>query len=137
MAGYLVELESLQRLKRMLDAYESGELTPGRIPPPVDVPSPQPGMVVAAVTGAVSGGTYPGILKYYDGAAWQSYGSVLRMIEINGNTLLNGNRYYCRYISRITISTVEYGLFGVCSAGTVVTGITCVSGVLTVTSRVL
>lgn len=157
MAGYAIELETVQRIARMLREYEAGAFgaTPNR-GMPYEGASLSPAVRVAQVTGSVnSDGTYPAKLlgrnsRNYS-ATWNDY-EVIQLIEPNGATLTNGRKY-------VALCVGWYGGSGSASgsgsgsasalwvvAGTVpnstltqsvVTDVTCSGSTLTVTKKTL
>lgn len=134
--GYLLTQEDGGRIARVVLDYESGKLTsqPGKNNTPETYGGP-PETIIVQITGAVSSGMYPANTVYYNGTSWVTYSTAVRVLELNGNALANGGRYFGRFIGPVTVSGTTYGLFGVWSPGEVVTNITCSSGVLTVTKR--
>lgn len=134
--GFLITQEDGSRIARVVLDYESGRLT--RQPGKNDTPETYggtPETIIVQITGTASSGLYPANTVYHNGTTWVTYSTAVKVLELNGNALANGGRYFGRFIGSTTISGTTYGLFGVWSPGEVVTNITCSSGVLTVTKR--
>lgn len=134
--GFLITQEDGGRIARVVLDYESGKLNrqPAKNEAPETYGGP-PETIIVQITGAASSGLYPANTVYHNGTTWVTYSTAVRVLELNGNALANGGRYFGRFIGSTTISGTTYGLFGVWSPGEVVTNITCSSGVLTVTKR--
>lgn len=98
MSSYALDLESLQRVGRMLNDYEHGGLSVSRHRQgPNDGAGYSHAVRVAEVTGSInSDGTYPAKLlgrnsENYS-ATWSDY-ETISLLEPNGATLTNGKRY--------------------------------------------
>jgi hypothetical protein len=135
MAGVSVELETFQRLGRMLRAFEGSGGGPPSKPkgdlPAVEV-SPPYSTAIIQVTGAISGSYYPVNVVWYDSGSWTSLGSA-QCLELNAKLLISGRRYFGILAGDVTVSSVDYPLFAVYSPGEVVTDISCSGGSLSVT----
>jgi hypothetical protein len=136
-SGYLLTQDDGNRIAQVVLDYESGKLSNRTPNQPQEANSSAAQTIVVQITGAISSGLYPADSVYYDGSAWQTYNSAIRVLELNAYALASGKRYFARFIGPVTVSGSVYGLFGVWSPGEVVTNITCTSGVLTVTKRVV
>jgi hypothetical protein len=98
MPGYALELETVQRVAKMLREYEGGGFSVSRHR---DMPHDGAGFShavrVCAVTGSInSDGTYPAKLlgrnsENYS-ATWDDYETIL-LVDPNAATLTNGRRY--------------------------------------------
>lgn len=135
MPGYQLELETIERLGTMLKAFERGSMAPTlrqhqteNYGPPIE-----PGLHVVEITGAASGGYYPGNLMEYSSGTWSSLYAV-RVIELNAKALTT-RRYFAKVVGVVTLSGTDFEVFAAYSPGEVVTNITCTSGTLTVTKE--
>lgn len=134
MAGYALDLDSVQRIGRMLKAFEGNAGRPVKIAENAESPSislPYPTAIIQ-VTGAISGSYYPANVVWYDSGSWTSLGSC-QCLELNAKLLTSGRRYFGLLAGDVTVSGTDYPLFGVYSPGEVVTDISCSGGTLAVT----
>lgn len=135
MRGYAIELDTVQRIGRMLRSFEgSGGRPPSRAqgdPANIESAPPYPTSIIQ-VTGAISGSYYPANVVWYDSGSWTSLGSC-QCLELNTKLLISGRRYFGLYAGNVTVSSTDYPLFAVYSPGEVVTDISCSGGSLSVT----
>lgn len=137
MPGYQLELETIERLGTMLKAFERGSMAPTlrqhqteNYGPPIE-----PGLHVVEITGAASGGYYPGNFMEYSSGTWTAmYG--VRVIEQNGSAL-STKRYFAKVIGTVTISGTEFELYAAQVGSEMgcphVSGVVCTGGYLAVT----
>ena len=157
MPGYAIELETVQRMARMLREYEAGAFNS----------SPNQGggaggdglssaVRVCQVTGSInSDGTYPAKLlgrnsRSYS-ATWDDY-QVVQLVEPNGATLTNGRKYVALCVgwyggsgsvsgsgsgSASALWVVAGSVPGSTLTQSVVTDVTCSGSTLTVTKKTL
>lgn len=156
MPGYALELETVQRMARMLREYEAGAFQVSRHrSPPHDGAGYSHAVRVAQVTGAVnSDGTYPAKLlgrnsENYS-ATYDDY-EVIQLVDPNGSALTNGRKYVALCVGWYGGSGSASGGSGSASAlwvvagsvpgstltQSVVTDVTCSGSTLTVTKKTL
>lgn len=143
-SGFSLDYDSVLRIARAVWEVERSLGIPGDFLSGEPV-GPQNTQMVE-VNGAVSGGLYPAICKYHDGTKWV-YSESCFAVDANNAALTVGSTYLGRRTRSVTDGGVAKSVFSVQASGgsgggadftiNVVTGITCVNGVLNVTTKTL
>lgn len=142
MAGYLIDDKAAGRLGDMLRAWEGNEIGEyregNRLRPKAGEAPP---INVVRVTGAQTGGYWPGKVQFWDNTTKAfTDGGDCRIYELNSKALTT-RRYFGKLAGMdetgASQSDPKVPIYLVYSPGEVVTSITCTSGSLSVTKEKL
>lgn len=111
--GFALTESDFLRVARAVEWVESYSRLHGDGSRPVGV---EPDIARVTSGTADGAGTYPGVITYWDGSAWQDYAVTVRVKPINGEALSSGTRYPVRPIGESS-GTPLYAVLGALGGG--------------------